>query len=276
MNGGDEAYYRIPDQKDLIAQYLLFYELSLPMGLDLNSQIDVDRSATRFTVIFQSMSARELRHMDRMAQQWLKANLPAHMVVPGTSMSLIWAHITQRNIISMLKGSFGALVLISGIMLVALRSLKLGTISLVPNLLPPIMAFGLWGMIMGQIGLALSVIVAMTIGIVVDDTVHFLSKYKRARHQQAMSPPEAVRYAFQTVGTAMWVTSAALVAGFLVLTLSHYRMTSEMGIMCALTIALALVMDFLLLPTLLLKIDRITGKLTSERSNEETDRVRHI
>ena len=276
MHGGDEAYYRVPDQKDLIAQYLLFYELSLPMGLDLNSQIDVDRSATRFTVIFQSMSARELRHMDRVAQQWLKANLPAHMVVPGTSMSLIWAHIAQRNIVSMLKGSFGALVLISGIMLVALRSLKLGTISLVPNLLPPIMAFGLWGMIMGQIGLALSVIVAMTIGIVVDDTVHFLSKYKRARHQEAMSPPEAVRYAFQTVGTAMWVTSVALVAGFLVLTLSHYRMTSEMGIMCALTIALALVMDFLLLPTLLLKIDRITGKLKGERPNEETDQVRHV
>jgi predicted RND superfamily exporter protein len=146
-------------------------------------------------------------------------------------------------------------------MILALRSLKLGLISLIPNLLPPIMAFGIWGAVVGQVGLILSVVVTMTIGIVVDDTVHFLSKYKRARRQEGLSPNEAVRYAFHTVGTAMWVTSVALVVGFLVLTLSHYRTSSEMGIMCATTIVLALVMDFLLLPTLLLKIDRIVGKL---------------
>jgi len=271
MHGGDESYYRLPDRRDLIAQYLLFYEMSLPFGCDLNDQIDVDRSATRFAVTFESMSARELRDMDKAARRWLEANAPASMQTPATGVSLVWAHIARRNIISMLRGSFTALLLISGIMIVALRSGKLGLASLVPNLLPPLTAFGIWGMIVGRVGLALSVVVTMTIGIVVDDTVHFLSKYRRARRQEGMSPEEAVHFAFHTVGSAMWVTSVALTAGFLVLTLSHYRISSEMGRMCALTVVLALVMDFLLLPTLLLKIDGMADKLRNKSSGTAVD-----
>ena len=206
--------------------------------------------------MFESMSAKELHEIDEKASQWLKANAPPSMQISGVGLSLIWAEITHRNIRSMLKGSLGALLLISIIMTAALRNLKLGLISLVPNLVPPAMAFGVWGFLNGQVGLALSVVVAMTIGIVVDDTVHFLSKYERARREQGMNPSQAVRYAFQTVGTAMWVTTVALVAGFSLLTLSRYRMSSEMGQMCAIVIGLALLMDYLLLPSLLLKTDR--------------------
>lgn len=276
MHGGEEEFYRIPESRELAAQYLLFYELSLPFGQDLNNMIDVDRETTRFLVMFESMSAKELHEMDARARRWLEANAPTPMQISGTGLSLIWADITHRNIRSMLKGSFGALFLISVIMTIALRSLRLGVISLVPNLLPPAMAFGIWGFIDGQVGLALSVIVAMTIGIVVDDTVHFLSKYDRARRSQGMAPEQAVRYAFGTVGTAMWVTTVALVAGFSLLTLSHYRMSSEMGMMCAIVIALALVMDFLLLPTLLLKIDRKDGSLRTNQEPQLDSQVSHL
>ncbi len=269
MHGGDEAYHRVPDSRELAAQYLLLYELSLPFGHDLNNQIDVDRDTSRFTVMFESMSAKELHEIDDRASEWLRANAPPHMHISGTGLSLIWADITHRNIRSMLKGSFGALFLISIIMTAALRSFRLGVISLVPNLVPPIMAFGIWGLIDGQVGLALSVVVAMTIGIVVDDTVHFLSKYDRARREHEMTPAQAVRYAFQTVGTAMWVTTVALVAGFSLLTLSRYRMSSEMGLMCAIVSALALVMYFLLLPTLLLKIDHRGDKLVAVRKPQQ-------
>ncbi len=276
MHGGSEAFYRIPDSRELAAQYFLFYELSLPFGHDLNNVIDVDRDTARFTVMFESMSAKELHAMDAKATQWLEANAPPQMHISGTGLSLIWAEITHRNIRGMLKGSFGALFLISVIMTLALRSLRLGLISLVPNLLPPAMAFGVWGYINGQVGLALSVIVAMTIGIVVDDTVHFLSKYDRARREHGMNPEQAVRYAFQTVGTAMWITTVALVAGFSLLTLSHYRMSSEMGEMCAIVIALALLMDFLLLPTLLLKLDRRDGKLGADQKSSMDSQVTRL
>ena len=90
----------------------------------------------------------------------------------------------------------------------------------------------------------------------VDDTIHFLSKYLRARREKKLSPDEAVRYAFNTVGTAMWVTTLALVAGFSILALSGYNINSQMGLLSAITISLALLLDFLFLPTLLMKIDK--------------------
>ena len=182
------------------------------------------------------------------------------MVACGTGLSMMWAHITARNIRSMLWASFWALVLISIILMLAFRSVKLGLISLIPNLTPALMAFGLWGITVKQVGLGLSVVVSMTIGIVVDDTVHFMSKYIRARKGQNLNAREGVRYAFNTVGTALWVTTLALVAGFLVLNLSHYRMSSDMGAMSAITITLALAMDFLLLPSLLIRIDKWTAR----------------
>lgn len=273
MHGGDESYYRIPEQRDLAAQYLLFCELSLPAGHDLNSQIDIDKSATRFTVVLDSMSARELREMDKRAGEWLGANAPAHMVTPGTGLSLIWAHITERNVGSMLAASLGEIVLISGIMIVALRSLKYVVIFLIPNVLPPFIAFGIWGMTRGRVGLALSVVVAMTLGIIVDDTIHFFVKYFRARRDEGMTPPQAVRYAFETVGAAIGITTTVLVAGFLVMTFSHYRMSSEMGVMCAMTVGLALLVDFFLSPALLMKVDRVAGTVDGQQPGGCDDQV---
>ena len=95
----------------------------------------------------------------------------------------------------------------------------------------------------------------MTLGIIVDDTVHFLSKYLRARREAGLSPADAVRYAFETVGGALIATSVVLIAGFLVLAQSSFRVNWEMGTLAALTIALALVADLLFLPPLVMAID---------------------
>jgi predicted RND superfamily exporter protein len=268
MHGDDESYYRIPEQRDLAAQYLLLYELSLPFGLDLNNQINVDKSATRMIVTLRSTTTRELREMDERARTWLRANAPESMFTHGSGLSIIWAHLSRRNINHMLGASFGALVLISVILIFALRSVRLGLVSLIPNLAPACMAFGIWGLLVGQVGLGLSVIVSLTLGIVVDDTIHFLSHYLRARREQAMIARSAVRYSFNTVGTAMWVTTVALVAGFLVLTFSGFKMTAEMGLMSAITITLALAMDFLFLPTLLIKLDRKAGEGATRQKDQ--------
>lgn len=168
----------------------------------------------------------------------------------------MFAYIGKRNIISMLIGTSIALVLISLILVFALRSLKIGLISLIPNLAPAAMGFGLWGLLYGQVGLGLSIVAGLTIGIVVDDTVHFLSKYLRARREQGMNSQDAVRYAFNTVGVALLVTTVVLVAGFLVLSQSSFKLNSDMGLLTSITIALALLADFIFLPPLLMKADK--------------------
>ncbi len=265
LHGDDPAWYRIPDRRELAAQYLLLYEMSLPYGLDLNNQINVDKSATKLDVSIKSISSNATIELENRAQQWLEASVPESMQAHGASPSIMFSHIGARNIRTMLTGTTVALILISMILMVALRSLRLGLISLVPNLVPAGMAFGLWGLLVGEVGLALSVVTGMTLGIVVDDTVHFLSKYLRARREEGLSPEDAVRYAFHTVGTALWTTSVVLIAGFLVLTHSPFELNSGMGLLTAITIGLALLADFLLLPTLLMTLDK--------RKQHETDQL---
>ena len=275
MHSGDKAYYRIPKQRDLAAQYLLLYEMSLPFGLDLNNRININKSATRLIVFLRNTTTNELRELEKKGDEWLKTNAPEHMISPATGLTITWAHLSQRNINSLLGGSFWALLLISVIMIMVLRSFKLGLLSLIPNLAPAFMAFGLWGFMVGQAGLGISIIAAMTLGIVVDDTVHFISKYLRARREYKMDSTDAIRYSFNTVGKALWVTTLALVAGFMVLSLSGFRMNSDMGLMAAITITLALALDFLFLPPLLMLADRKKHNLLKTKK-EKTDETIYI
>ena len=254
MHADDPAFYRLPASREQAAQYLLLYELSLPYGLDLNDQIGIDKSHTRLIITLENLHTEEMLGIEKRMSDWLDNNI-ADVAYTVASPSLMFAHIGKRNVNSMLAGTTLALIVISFILILALRSRRIGLISLAPNLIPAGMAFGLWGLMVGQVGLSLSVVAGMTLGIVVDDTVHFLSKYLRARREKGMDEKEAVRYAFNTVGVALWVTSLVLVMGFLVLSQSHFSLNSDMGAMAAITIAIALIMDFLFLPPLLMKLE---------------------
>jgi hypothetical protein len=255
MHGDDQGWYRLPDQRELAAQYLLLYEMSLPFGLDLNDRINLDKSATRLTVILGDSTTREVRELEEKGRGWLVDNAPPAMHTYGSGLSVIFSHISIRNIHAMLGASLLALFVISLILALLLRSVKLGLISLLPNLSPAFMAFGLWGYTVGQVGLAVSVMMAMTMGIVVDDTVHFLSKYRRARREHGAGAEEAVLYAFRTVGSPILATTLILVAGFTVLAFSGFQINANMGAMTAITIVFALIMDFFFLPSLLIKLE---------------------
>ncbi|MFQ5451499.1 MAG: RND family transporter [Nitrospinaceae bacterium] len=255
MHNDDPAYYRLPDQRELSAQYLLLYELSLPFGLDLNNQINIDKSSTRFTAILESISTRAALDLEERAQAWLKANAPPEMASHGASPLIMFSHITLRNLKNMMTGTVIALLLISGILMAVLGSFKLGFVSMIPNLAPVFVTFGLWGILFHKIGFAVAVAAPVAIGIIVDDTVHFLIKYLRARRELGKSPEDAVRYSFHTVGTALWVTSLILVAGFMVLSYSGFTMNSHLGLMTTFSIIVALIADFFFLPPLLMKID---------------------
>ena len=252
MHGDEEEWYKIPESRELAAQYLLLYEMSLPYGLDLNNQINVDKSATRLTATFDDVTSREMREMSDRAADWLRENAPEHMFYPGSGMAVMFSYISGRNIDSMLKGTSFALVLISFSLILALRSFKFGIISLIPNIIPAVMAFGLWGILVGEVGFALAIVTSMSLGIVVDDTVHFLSKYLRARREKNLSTEEAIRYAFSSVGTALLVTTLILIAGFAVLSFSAFKVNAGMGQLTAITIAFALLIDFMLLPPIII------------------------
>ena len=255
MHADDPAWYKLPDSQELSAQYLLLYEMSLPYGLDLNNQLDVNKSSSRIVATFKNVTSNQLINIETAMQAWFTEHAPQYEV-DFASPSLMFAHIGQRNITSMLIGTTLALVLISILLGIALKSVRFGLVSLLPNLVPAAVAFGLWGLYSGQVGLGLSVVIGMTLGIVVDDTVHFLSKYLHAKREKNASAKEAVHYAFDNVGRALWITTFVLVAGFSVLAQSSFSMNAEMGLLTAMTIFIALVVDFIFLPPLLMLIDK--------------------
>ncbi len=254
MNGDDPAFHRLPGDADLAAQYLLLYELSLPFGADLNDRIDVAKSATRMTVVARNLSAREQRALDARAQAWLRDNAPG-LAAGASGVSMIFAHLAQRNIESMLRGTIVAMAAISLILVAVFRSARIGLVSLVPNFLPAAMGFGAWGYLVGHVGLAASVVTAVAFGIVVDDTIHFLSRYLKARREGG-SAEDATRAAFRGVGHALWTTTAVLAAGFLVFATSGFEVSWALGLLVAIVLVFALLADFLLLPPLLMLIDR--------------------
>ncbi|MCA3949755.1 MMPL family transporter [Vibrio vulnificus] len=253
MHGDDSAYYALPAERELAAQYLLLYEMSLPFGLDLNNQVNVDKSSVKLQLTVKNLGSVELVALEERIYQWFASHAPRYQVV-ASSPSLMFAHIGETNMASMLSTLPITLILISALMIFALRSWRLGVISLVPNIAPAVIGFGLWALISGEINLGLSVVVTLTLGIVVDDAVHFLAKYQHAR-KEGQNAEQAVRYAFHTVGRALWITTVVLVAGFSVLAMSQFRLNSDMGQLSAIVIFVALVIDFVLLPSLLMRFD---------------------
>lgn len=254
LHGDAADQFRLPDDPELAAQYLLLYELSLPFGQDLNNRINVGKSATRMTVTLHSLTAGEQRALDARAQAWVAENSPG-LTRDASGISIAFAHLAQRNIKSMFTSTVTAMALISLILVVVFRSVRLGAISLIPNFIPAALSLGLWGYLVGKVGLAGSVMTAFAFGIIVDDTIHFLSHYLKAR-REGCTAENAVCRTFNSVGHALWTNSAVLAAGFLVFATSGFEVSWTLGMLVALTIGFALSADFLLLPPLLIALDR--------------------
>ncbi|WP_347925413.1 MMPL family transporter [Pontimicrobium sp. SW4] len=252
MHGDDERFYRVPENRDEAAQYLLLYELSLPFGLDLNNQINVDKSETRVTVTTKNISSAEMIAFSKRGEQWLQDNTPKPMHTIGVSPTLMFSKLGFRQADSMLKGNIIALILISLVLMFALRNFKLGLLSIIPNVTPVLVGFGIWALYKGQINTGMVIVFGMTLGIIVDDTVHFMSKFLRAKRELGYDSKQAVVYAFETVGKALVTTTIVLIAGFAVLSTSSFALNSYMARITVIIIIAALVIDFILLPSLLI------------------------
>ncbi|MEM9001538.1 MAG: MMPL family transporter [Bacteroidota bacterium] len=256
MHGDDQSYYKVPTNREEAAQYLLLYELSLPFGLDLNNQINVDKSETRVTATLENNSSAEMVAFTERAEQWLKDNAPQPMHAIGVSPTLMFSKLGFRQADSMFKGNIVAIVLISLVLMLALRNFKLGLLSIIPNVTPVLVGFGLWWLYKGTINTGMVIVFGMTLGIIVDDTVHFMSKFLRARRELGYDAKAAVVYAFETVGRALVTTTLVLVAGFAVLSTSPFALNSYMARITLIIIVAALIIDFILLPSLLILVSK--------------------
>ena len=267
LHGDNPEYYALPDDPELAAQYLLLYEFSLPVGRDLNNLIDHDRRATRVTVSVKSMSSKEKIDLDDRARAWLRQNVPS-METGATGISIVGSHSIQRNIENMLQGTFVAMAIVSLLLFAIFRSIRLGLVSLIPNFLPAAMAMGLWGYLVGEVGVPAAVVTAIAFGVIVDDTIHFMTKYTDSRKAGKL-PSESVQVAFSSVGRALFTTTIVFGLGFMVFGASGVVGNQVLGLLVGITVIIALVADFLFLPPLLMLLDG-----TKETSEQIRERLR--
>lgn len=253
MNNGDDEFYDIPADDQLNSQYFLLYEMSLPYGTNIQDRVNFEKTATRITVVLHSSSSSELIEFRDDANNWIKQNWPMELWTKSISLEAAFSQLNIDNSVSLLQGTFMGFVIIGIVLCFTLKSLKLGVLSLLSNTLPALAGFGIWGIKDGQIGLAVSIVAVITLGVVVDDTIHLLSKYKKLSSKEGYDPVRSAKEALSTTGKALFTTTAVLFICFGVLSFSHFKPNADLGFLSASTLALALIIDvFLLLPAVML------------------------
>ncbi len=255
LHKDDNAWYQTPNERSLASQYMLLYEMSLPTGKDLTADINIERSALRIAITLKQITNNDLIALEQRGNQWLKEHAPELETI-GTSQSLLLAYLNKKMLTDMTKGSLTVIFAITIILIFGLRSIRFGLISIIPNLLPAIIVYGIWAITIQQVNAAAALTFSVSLGLVVDDTIHFLSKYLEARRQN-LSAEEAIYYTFENCGTALFVTTVALGSGIALLTFSQFVPNATSAMLLSPIIFTALLIDFLFLPALLLAIEKV-------------------
>lgn len=272
LHGDRPDMYRLPETREMAAQYLLLYEMSLPQGIDLNSEINVDKSATLFSVTTANLSSEKMSVLRDHAREWMRHNLPEYMRTDAVGLPVLFTDISRTMIDSMWISSPMTVILVMLAIMVSLRSVVFGLLSLPTNMIPIIVGFGTWAIMGWTMNFSMSSIISITVGIIVDNCIHFMSKYLRARRLYGLTTEDAIRYAYTHCGKALWAVAVVLATGFGVLALSPMVFSDNLGVLSAIIMTLALGSNLLLLPSLLLYLDRrerVAVKTLEEIRREE-------
>ena len=250
MDGDPEAH-RIPEDLAANAQLLALYEMRLPHGLDLREQLSADRSASRLTAALRDVSTGETLDLATRAEAWIETSAPLlRQSAAATGTTLMFAHIGMRNIENMVAGTALAFLAIALLLFAVFRRVGTTVVAMIANLTPALAALGGWGLVVGELGMAVATIVAVTLGIVVDDTIHITTAIRRAR-AAGDGARAAARRALEEVGPGVAATTLCLAVGFFVLALSGFQINAWLGLMTAIVTLIAFAFDILFIPAAL-------------------------
>ena len=249
LNGENQEAYLIPDDQDLIAQELFLYTMSLPQGMDLNNRMTLDNDMIRLTAMSHLHdSKKSLEEFKRIEGKAAEMGLNAHI----TGKMPLYHNMNPYVVNAFLTSISMALVLVALLMVVALRSVRLGLVSMIPNTVPLILG-GAFMMLLGKpLDIGTVLVTSTCLGIAVDDTIHFLSNYNKWR-KLGLSPTISVAHVLTHTGPALMVTTLILVAAFSTFAFASFVPNINFGIITAIVLSTALFTDATLLPAILLR-----------------------
>ena len=247
MNGSKT----IPDDKNLIAQYLLLYSLSLPQGMEINDRMDVDEQLLRVTALVNVVDTSLDLEMIEWAENWW-TETPYSAVLNGQT--VMFAHM-QYDVTDTLINSIAlAITVVSIMMMLIFRNLRMIPLFIIPNILPITLVVGVMGWLGMTIDIGVAISGAIIIGVAVDDTIHFLVKYREAR-RRGETLEESLAYVMQYAGSAIIFTTLILSIAFMIFVFSQFLPNVHFGIVTAIALVIAVLVDLLMLPAVLSKFD---------------------
>ena len=242
--GGTNA---LPSSKETIAQELLLFELG--GGAALDPVLNFDRSATHLSLRISEYRMRSTHELATRIETIAKRHLPADLNVECTGMMALTGGWLDRIVSGQRNGVLASIVGITVLMMIGLRSASVGLLSVIPNLFPLITTTALCGLLWGDIDSDTLVVLMMAIGIGVDDTIHFLMRYRIESHRTD-TRAQAIDQTFQFAGRAIVMTTVILAIGFVPMTLSSYYSIEVVGILLPFALVSAMVADLLLVPAM--------------------------
>jgi uncharacterized protein len=248
LNENDPDYYRVPQDRRVVAQELLLFENS--GSDDLERIVDNQFSQTRITIKTPWVDAVVCeKFMDQM-QQRLSEQLQDSVSVHATGLMALLARAISAAIYSMTKSYLAAFIAITILMILLIGNWKVGLVSMIPNFLPILITMGVMGMLHIPLDINSLMIGSIAIGIVVDDTVHFIYNFQKY-YDRTANPHEAVRETLLGTGRALLITSLVLCTGFFILMFASLNHLVNFGFFTGITILIALTADFFLLPAIM-------------------------
>ena len=246
MNDGDKSFYQVPLSREIISQYMLLYDS------EFNSLINSDLTKLRIASQIKDIDSRRSAEIEKELNTYIASVIPEGITAEVTGTAFL-ALRTNNYLVKNLLGSFlVALIIITFLMIVLFRSVKMAFISILPNIIPMMVMAAVLGFLQIPLRPATAMTFAVAFGIAVDDTLHYLIRYRMELSKQHYR--QANDSTMLGTGIAMMSTTAILSAGFLVLILSQFTPTVEFGMLSVITIVTALIGDLTFLPALLSQI----------------------
>ena len=243
FHNNDPAFHKIPDNKRLITQ-LLF----LSSSEELDSIVDTRFRTANLIVRSKVINSDKMSELLERIQPRL-AQFPEHLTPTITGNPVLISETLTNIIVGQARSIALALVFVYAILTVMFMSPKIGAIALIPNIIPVAVYFGSLGFFGISLNPSTSLIAPMVLGIAIDDTIHYFSRFNREVHRHA-NDRKATLLALKAVGRPVTLTSIGLCLGFLVLMTSELRMQAHVGLMASYALAIAWFSDFLLTPAL--------------------------
>ena len=248
LNENQSAFYDIPQNPNLIAQEILLFENS--GSDDLEDFVDTQFSKARITLKMPWIDAVKYHGMMDDLKAYLDTKVPANVEVTLTGMIPLLSNTITAAIVSAGESYALAIILISLMMVLLLANIKLGLVSMIPNLFPIFFIMGFMVAFNIPFDLFTMLVGSIVLGLAVDDNVHFMHNFRRY-YDEGKSVEEAVRLTLTGTGRAMLITTIVLSLGFFVYLFASMGNLVNFGLLAGLAIVVALVADFLLAPALM-------------------------